>query len=240
MKKNKYSGSSFDDFLKEEGIYEEVKTLAQKELAAARYKRYPIVIYKDPDSDYGMMVPDLPGCYTFGDTIADVLTQAVEAIELHLEGMLLDGDPMPEPKDIAFHETDPEYADGVWKTITIKFPKLRHYPIVIHKDPASAYGVTVPDLPGCFTVGDTIEDVLKQAREAIECHLEGLLLHGDPIPEPKTIASHQDNPDYAGGQWEAVAVIIPTDVSKIRMPQPNPIHRFFRWFNQAAQMNFKN
>lgn len=31
MKKNKYSGSSFDDFLKEEGIYEEVKTLAQSE-----------------------------------------------------------------------------------------------------------------------------------------------------------------------------------------------------------------
>ena len=43
MKKNKYSGSSFDDFLKEEGIYEEVKTLAQKELASERYKRYPIV-----------------------------------------------------------------------------------------------------------------------------------------------------------------------------------------------------
>ena len=33
MKKNKYSGSSFDDFLKEEGIFEEVKTLAQNELA---------------------------------------------------------------------------------------------------------------------------------------------------------------------------------------------------------------
>ena len=41
MKKNKYSGSNFDDFLKEEGIYEEVKTLAQKELAEARCKRYP-------------------------------------------------------------------------------------------------------------------------------------------------------------------------------------------------------
>ena len=37
-KKNRYSGSSFDDFLKEEGIYEEVKTLAQKELASERYK----------------------------------------------------------------------------------------------------------------------------------------------------------------------------------------------------------
>ena len=87
------------------------------------YKNYPIVIDKDPNSDYGVTVPYLPGCFTVGDTIADVLTQTVEAIELHLEGMLLDGDPIPEPKDIAFHETDPEYADGVWKTITIKFPK---------------------------------------------------------------------------------------------------------------------
>ena len=236
MKKNKYSGSSFDDFLKEEGICEEVKALAQKELASERYERYPIVIYKDPDSDYGMLVPDLPGCYTAGDTIADVLTQAVEAIECHLEGMLLDGDPIPEPKDIAFHETDPEYAEGVWKTITVKFPELRHYPIVIDKDPDSDYGVTVPDLPGCFTVGDTIEEVLKQAREAIECHLEGLLLHGDPIPEPKTIAYHQDNPDYASGQWESVAVILPTDVSKIQVDQPGPVQRLFRWFNQATHV----
>ena len=72
-KKNKYSGSNFDDFLKNEGICEEVKTLAQKELASERYKRYPIVIDKDPDSDYAVTVPDLPGCFTVGDTIADVL-----------------------------------------------------------------------------------------------------------------------------------------------------------------------
>ena len=236
MKKNKYSGSSFDDFLKEEGIYEAVKVLAQKELAAAKYKRYPIVIYKDPDSDYGVTVPDLPGCFTVGDTVADVLTQAVEAVECHLEGMLLDGDPIPEPKDIAFHETNPEYANGLWKTITIKFPELRHYPIVIHKDPDSAYGVTVPDVPGCFTAGDTLEDALKQAREAIEFHMECLLLDGDPIPAPKDIAFHETNPEYADGLWESVAVILPTDVSKIQVDQPRPIQRLFRWFNQATQV----
>lgn len=199
------------------------------------HKHYPIVIDKDPDSDYGVTVPDLPGCYTIGDTIADVLTQAVEAIELHLEGMLLDGDPIPEPKDIAFHETNPEYADGVWKTITIKFPELRHYPLVIHKDTDSTYGVTVPDLPGCFTAGDTLEDALNQAREAVELHMECLLLDGDPIPEPKTIAYHQDNPDYADGQLETVAVIIPTDAAKIRITQPNPLQRFFQWFNPVKQ-----
>lgn len=147
--------------------------------------------------------------------------------------MLRDGDPIPEPKDIAFHENNPEYADGLWKTITIKFPELRHYPVVIDKDPESCYGVTVPDLPGCFSAGDTIEDALRQAREAIEFHIECLLLDGDPIPELKDIAFHQNDPDYTDGQWESVAVIIP-DISNIQVIQPGPIQRFFQWFNQAT------
>ena len=234
QEKNKYSGSSFDDFLKEEGIYEEVKTLTQKELAAERYKRYPIVIYKDLNNDYGMIVPDLPGCYTAGDTITDVLQQAVEAIELHLEGMLREGGSIPEPEDIVFHENNPEYADGLWKTITIKFPELRHYPIVIHKDTEGCYGVTIPDLPGCFTAGDTVEDALKHAREAIEFYMECLLFDGDLIPEPKNIADHQNNPDYADGQWDSIAIIIP-DISNIQVIQPGPIQRFFQRFSQATQ-----
>ena len=183
-----------------------------------------------------MLVPDLPGCYTVGDTVADVLKQAEEAIELHLEGMLLDGDPIPEPKNIAFHENNPEYADGLWKTITIKFPELQHYTVVIDKDPNSGYVVTVPDVPGCYTVGNTFEDALKQAVEAIELHLEGMVLDGTPIPEPKDITSHQNNPEYTDGQWESVAVIIPTDVSKIQVTQPGPIGRFFRWCSQATQV----
>ena len=45
------------------------------------------------------------------------------------------------------------------------------YPVVIHKDPDSDYGVTVPDLPGCFSAGTTLDEVLVNAREAIECHI---------------------------------------------------------------------
>ena len=85
------------------------------------------------------------------------------------------------------------------------------------------------------TPGDTLEDALNQAREAVELHMECLLLDRDPIPEPKTIAYHQDNPDYADGQLETVAVIIPTDAAKIRITQPNPLQRFFQWFNPVKQ-----
>ena len=80
------------------------------------------------------------------------------------------------------------------------------YPIVIHKDPESCYGVTVPDLPGCFSAGNTVEEALMQAAEAVECYLEGLLLDSEPIPNPKDITFHTNNPDYAGGLWETVSI----------------------------------
>jgi len=80
------------------------------------------------------------------------------------------------------------------------------YPVVIHKDPNSDYGVTVPDLPGCFSAAETMDEALQEAVEAIECHLEGMLLDGEPVPAPKTAEYHQNNPDYAEGIWALVTV----------------------------------
>lgn len=66
-----------------------------------------------------------------------------------------------------------------------------HYPVVIHKDTESDDGVTVPDLPGCFSAGETLDEALQEVVEAIECHLEGLLADGEPIPMPKPVALHR-------------------------------------------------
>ena len=85
------------------------------------------------------------------------------------------------------------------------------YPVVIHKDKSSDYGVTVPDLPGCFSAGETLEDAMTQAVEAIECHLEGLLFDGDVIPEAQSVEVHRKNRDFAGGTWALVTV----DLSKL-------------------------
>ena len=46
------------------------------------------------------------------------------------------------------------------------------YPIVVHTDDGSSYGVTVPDLPGCFSAGDTLDEAFEMAREAIFGHIE--------------------------------------------------------------------
>ncbi|MCK5481085.1 MAG: type II toxin-antitoxin system HicB family antitoxin [Gammaproteobacteria bacterium] len=86
-----------------------------------------------------------------------------------------------------------------------------HYPVVIHKDKQSDYGVTVPDLPGCFSAGETMEAALRNVVEAIECHLEGLLFDGESIPEATAVETHQQQADYAGGTWALVNV----DLSKL-------------------------
>ncbi len=81
-----------------------------------------------------------------------------------------------------------------------------NYPVVIHKDTDSDYGVTVPDLPGCFSFGPTMDDALANAVDAIVTHVEGLLLDGEPVPGPGKIETHRENPDYSDGIWAVVAV----------------------------------
>lgn len=85
------------------------------------------------------------------------------------------------------------------------------YPIFIHKDENSAYGVIVPDLPGCFSFGDTIEDAITNSIEAIECHIEGLLLDNETIPLRISLETHLDNPELK----EAIVALVDIDISKL-------------------------
>ena len=86
-----------------------------------------------------------------------------------------------------------------------------YYPIVIHKDPESSYGVTVPDLPGCFSAGDSMEEAVKNAVEAIECHVEGILMDNEDLPIAKGMEKYVSQPSYQGGTWALVEV----DLSKL-------------------------
>ncbi len=60
---------------------------------------------------------------------------------------------------------------------------MRCYAVIIEKGETN-YGAYAPDIPGCGTVADTREEVEQLIREAIEFHLEGLALAGQPIPQP--------------------------------------------------------
>lgn len=60
--------------------------------------RYLVVINKDPDSDWGASVPDLPGCVATGKTIDSALRRIQGAMTVHLRGIREDGLPLPQPR----------------------------------------------------------------------------------------------------------------------------------------------
>ncbi|GAB6072578.1 hypothetical protein JCM14244_09550 [Venenivibrio stagnispumantis] len=60
--------------------------------------------------------------------------------------------------------------------------KTLSYRVLLRKEPEGGYTVIVPSLPGCVTYGDTIEEAIEMAKEAIELYIESLKEHNEEIP----------------------------------------------------------
>jgi len=81
------------------------------------------------------------------------------------------------------------------------------YPIAIEAgDAGHAYGVVVPDLPGCFSAGDSLDEALTNAQEAILLHIEGLLHDGKPIPKPSEVGRLRRKREFRNWTWAIVDV----------------------------------
>lgn len=79
------------------------------------------------------------------------------------------------------------------------------YPIAISaSDGEFAWGVEVPDLPGCFSAGEDQENAVEMAKAAIEAHIEILAESGAAIPVAGKLGTHFSNPQYAGCVWALV------------------------------------
>ncbi len=63
------------------------------------------------------------------------------------------------------------------------------YVVVIEKAGDGSYSAYVPDLPGCASCGDSLEEVRKLIEEAVNLHLDSLRRHGEPVPPP-TATTH--------------------------------------------------
>ncbi len=59
------------------------------------------------------------------------------------------------------------------------------YVAFIHKDPQSSHGVSFPDLPGCISAGDTADEALRSAGEALAFHVAGMEADGEMAPTPR-------------------------------------------------------
>jgi predicted RNase H-like HicB family nuclease len=62
------------------------------------------------------------------------------------------------------------------------------YLVVIEKANDGSFSAYVPDLPGCVSCGDSIEEVKVMIQEAIHLHIDSLQKHNEPVPEPAALA----------------------------------------------------
>ncbi len=82
------------------------------------------------------------------------------------------------------------------------------YPIAMEPGAdAQAFGVVVPDLPGCFSAGDTMEEAMVKAEEAIAAWIETALDTGQHIPKPSSVeALRRKHKEWKGWVWAVVKV----------------------------------
>lgn len=106
------------------------------------------------------------------------------------------------------------------------------YPAFFRRVVSGGYSVDFPDLPGCVTAGDTLEETLSMAREALSLHLYGMLEDDDTVPKPTEPAEIQVEPgsfvSLVEGRPEMVGDEIRNRAIKKTLTIPY-------WLNEAAE-----
>ena len=88
---------------------------------------------------------------------------------------------------------------------------MTDYLALIHKDADSDYGVSFPDFPGCVTAGATLEEARREAAEALELHVAGLVEDGEALPGPTPLDDVVHSSDYADAQ---AVIVVPIKVER--------------------------
>ena len=81
------------------------------------------------------------------------------------------------------------------------------FPIAIEPGTeTTAFGVAVPDLPGCFSAGDTLDEAIANTEEAVAAWIDAALDAGEAVPSPSALDRLRTNPEFAGWIFAVVAV----------------------------------
>lgn len=98
---------------------------------------YIAIVHKEAESDFGVSFPDFPGCVTAGKNIDEAKDMAQEALTLHIQGMLEDGDQLPAPLRLEEIMSDPDYANAI-AYLVVSVPDAKPRTIRVN--------VTVPEM----------------------------------------------------------------------------------------------
>lgn len=75
---------------------------------------------------------------------------------------------------------------------------MKTYIALLRKEEGSSYGVDFPDFPGCITGGETMDVAYREAPEALQFHIKGMLEDGEQIPEPTPLDEIMADPENEG------------------------------------------
>ena len=95
------------------------------------------IVHKDTKSDFGVSFPDFPGCITAGKNIDEAKDMAQEALALHIQGMLEDGEQLPSPSRLEEIMNDPDYANAI-AYLVVSLPDAKPRTVRVN--------VTVPEM----------------------------------------------------------------------------------------------
>jgi predicted RNase H-like HicB family nuclease len=86
---------------------------------------------------------------------------------------------------------------------------MTHYGAIVEDSgPVKAVGIWFPDLPGCFSAGDDIDEALRNAQQALELYAESQAREGRRLPVPRTVSALKNDPEVAADIREHTLALI--------------------------------
>ena len=85
---------------------------------------------------------------------------------------------------------------------------MASYIALVHKNEGTSYGVSFPDVPGCVSAGDTFEQAVANAAEALAGHLALMKADGDPIPAPRSYDALKRDPAFVEDSTDAIVTMV--------------------------------
>lgn len=82
------------------------------------------------------------------------------------------------------------------------------YIALVHKDAGTSYGVSFPDVPGCISAGDTFEQAVANAAEALAGHFAAMRADGDAIPAPRSFDQLKRDAEFAEDAADAIVTMV--------------------------------
>jgi predicted RNase H-like HicB family nuclease len=97
--------------------------------------------------------------------------------------------------------------------------KTAGYIALVHKDKDTSYGVSFPDVPGCISAGDTFEEAVDNASQALAGHLAVMEADGDPIPNARSLEDLKQDAEFIGDSIDAVIAFVVPQADQVTILQ---------------------